>query len=187
MESVDEESEANEARYKQEISHHIETCSSTLKSLRADKTLLVETQTTSKKANMFTAHRKVSHRIENYESLLNDFKQESVSPDLTFKRNEELRNLLKTVKELGQLTGQTKQKSSQNTNTLFTELAVDSSHQVNIKMSSDSKCPYITGCTFMPDGGQLFNWTSHHGMYHQSTTAASWSLYQRRRSYNLYS
>ena len=150
---VIKESEVHEARYKQEISHHIETCSSTLKSLWADETLLVETQKTSKKANMFTAHHKVSHRIKNYESLLNDFMQESVLPDLTFKRNEELRNLLKTVKELGQLTGQTKHKSSQNAKILFAELRVDSSHQVNIKMSSDSKCPYITGCTFMPDGG----------------------------------
>ena len=150
---VVKESEIHEARYKQEISHHIETCSSTLKSLTADKTLLVEARATSKKANMFAAHRKVSHRIENYESLLNDFKQESVSPDLTFKRNEELRNLLKTVKELGQLTGQIKQKSSQNTNIIFTELAVDSSRNVNIQLSSDSDCPRITGCTFMPDGG----------------------------------
>ena len=150
---VVKESEVHEAKFKQEISRHIETCSSTLKSLTADKTLLVEAQTTSKKANMFAAHHKVSHRIENYESLLNDFKQESASPDLTFKSNEELRNLLKTVKELGQLTGQIKQKSSQNTNTIFTELAVDSSRQVNIQLSSDSACPRIRGCTFMPDGG----------------------------------
>ena len=150
---VVKESEVHEARYKQEISHHIETCSSTLKSLTADKTLLVEAQTTSKKANMFTAHHKVSHRIENYETLLNDFKQESISPDLTFKRNEELRNLLKTVKQLGQLTGQITHKSSQNTNTLFTELAVDSSRKVKIQLSSDSYCPWISGCTFMPDGG----------------------------------
>ena len=150
---VVKESEVHEAKFKQEISRHIETCSSTLKSLTADKTLLVEAQTTSKKANMFAAHHKVSHRIENYESLLNDFKQESISPNLTFKSNEELRNLLKPVKQLGQLTGQIKQKSSQNTNTLFTELAVDSSRQVNIQLSSDSHCPDITGCTFMPDGG----------------------------------
>ena len=150
---VVKESEIHEARYKQEISHHIETCSSTLKSLTADKTRLVEAQKTSKKANMFAAHCKVSHRIENYESLLNDFKQESASPDLTFKSNEELRNLLKTVKELGQLIGQITHKSSQNTNTLFTELAVDSSRKVNIQLSSDSDCPRITGCTFMPDGG----------------------------------
>ena len=149
---VIKESEVNEARYKQEISHHIETCSSTLKSLTGDKTLLVEAQTTSKKANMFAAHHKVSHRIESYNSLLNDFKQESVSPDLTFKRNEALRNLLKTVKELGKITGQIKQKSSQNTNTLFTDLAIDSSRKVNIQLSSDSDCPNITGCTFMSDG-----------------------------------
>ena len=158
---VVKESEIHEARYKQEISHHIETCSSTLKSLTADKTLLVEAQATSKKANMFAAHCKVSHRIENYESLLNDFKQESVSPDLTFKSYEELRNLLKTVKQLGQLTGQIKQKSSQNTNTLFTELAVDSSRQVNIQLPSDSHRPDIKGCTFMPDGGVVLCDSSH--------------------------
>ena len=150
---VVKESEVHEAKFKQEISRHIETCSSTLKSLTADKTLLDEAQTTSKKANMFAAHHKVSHRIQNYESLLNDFKQESVSPDLTFKRNEELRNLLKTVKELGKLIGQITHKSSQNTNTLFTELAVDSSRKVNIQLLSDSDCPRITGCTFMSDGG----------------------------------
>ena len=157
---VVKESEVHEAKFKQEISRHIESCSSTLKSLTADKTLLVEAQTTSKKANMFAAHHKVSHRIENYESLLNDIKQESVSPDLTFKRNEELRNLLKTVKELGQLTGQITHKSSQNTNTLFTELAVDTSQKVNIQLSSDSKCPWITGCTFIPDGGVVL--CDHH-------------------------
>ena len=150
---VVKESEVHEAKFKQEINRHIETCSSTLKSLTTDKTLLVVAQTTLKKANMFTAHHKVSHRIESYESLLNDFKQESVSPDLTFKSNEELRNLLKTVKELGKLTGQINQQSSQNTNTLFTELAVDSSRKVNIKLSSDSSCPCITSCTFMSDGG----------------------------------
>ena len=150
---VVKESEVHEAKFKQEINRHIETCSSTLISLTADKTLLVEAQTTSKKTNMFAAHHKVSHRIENYESLLNDFKQESESPDLTFKRNEELRNLLKTVKELGQLTGQITHKSSQNANTLFTELAVDSSQEVNIQLSSDSHRPYISGCTFIPDGG----------------------------------
>ena len=157
---VVKESKIHEARYKQEINHHIETCSSTLKFLTSDKTLLVKAQATSNKANMFAAHRKVSHRIENYESLLNDFKQESASPDLTFKRNEELRNLLKTVKELGQLTGQIKHKLSQNTNTLFTELAVDSSRKVNIQLSGDSGCPYITGCTFMPDGGVVL--CDHH-------------------------
>ena len=172
---VVKESEVHEAKFKQEISHHIETCSSTLKSLTADKTLLVEAQTTSKKTYMFAAHRKVSHRIENYESLLNDFKQESASPDLTFKRNEELRNLLKTIKELGQLTGQITHKSSQNTNTLFTELGqltgqikhkssqytntlftelvVDSSRKVNLQLSSDSGWSSISGCTFMSDGG----------------------------------
>ena len=150
---VVKESEVHEAKFKQEISRHIESCSSTLKSLTADKTFLVEAQTTSKNANMFAAHHIVSHRIESYESLLNDFKQESISPDLTFKSNEELRNLLKTVKELGQLTGQITHKSSQNTNTLFTELAVDSSRQVKIKMSSDRDRPDITGCTFIPDGG----------------------------------
>ena len=98
---------------------------------------------------MFAAHHKVSHRIESYESLLNDFKQESVSPDLTFKRNEELRNLLKTVKELGKLTGQithkvskvATHKSSPNTNTLFTELAVDFLRKVNIQSSQDIVSP----------------------------------------------
>ena len=150
---VIKESEIHEAKYKQEISRHIETCSSTLKSLTADKTLLVEAQTTSKKTNMFAAHHKVSHRIENYESLLNDFKQESASPDLTFKSNEGLRNLLKNAQKLGQLAGQITHKSSQNTNTLFTELAVDSLRKVVIELSSDSCCPRITGCTFMPDGG----------------------------------
>ena len=147
---VIKESEIHEAEYKQELSRHIKTCSSTLKSLTSDKILLVEAQATSNKVNMFAAHHKVSHRIESYDSLLNDFKQESLSPYLTFKRNEELRNLLKSVKELGQLTGQINHKS-QNTNTLFTELALDSSRKVNIELSSDNYCPCITGCTFMSD------------------------------------
>ena len=47
---VVKESEVHEAKLKQDINRHIETCSSTLKSLTADKTLLVEAQTTSKKS-----------------------------------------------------------------------------------------------------------------------------------------
>ena len=35
---------------------------------------------------------------------------------------------------------------------LFTELTVTSFSLINIKMSGDSNCPWITGCCFMSDG-----------------------------------
>ena len=87
-----------------EISHHIETCTTTLKSLKMDTTLLDEARKTSKKANMFSADLKMSPRLKEYQNLLQDLQKESKSLKFSFKMHEQLQNIQKNVKELGQLT-----------------------------------------------------------------------------------
>ena len=57
------------------------------------------------------------------------------------------------MKELGQLSiDSVKHKVSASTDKLFTEMAIASTSEVNIKMSGERKALYICGCTFMPNG-----------------------------------
>ena len=57
------------------------------------------------------------------------------------------------MKELGQLSiDSVKHPMSASKDTLFTEMTVASKSEVNIKMSGERELPYISGCTFMPNG-----------------------------------
>ena len=57
------------------------------------------------------------------------------------------------MKELGQLSiDSVNYPMSASTDTLFTEMTVASMIEVNIKMSGERELPWITGCTFMPNG-----------------------------------
>ena len=136
-----------------EINNHIDTCTTTLKSLKMDTTLLDEARKTSKKANMFSADLKLSPRLKEYQNLLQYLQKESKSPNLYFEIHEQLLNIQKNVKELGQLTvGSVKHHVTPTTDNSFTELTVKGSSSVKINMPEDSSCSNITGCTFMPNG-----------------------------------
>ena len=137
-----------------EISHHIETCTTTLKSLKMDTTLLDEARKTSKKANMFSADLKMSPRLKEYQNLLQYLQKESKSPNFSFKVHKQLQNIQKNVKELGQLTvDSVKYHVTPTTYTLLTVLTVKNSSSVKINMPGDSHfSSSITGCTFMPNG-----------------------------------
>ena len=57
------------------------------------------------------------------------------------------------MKELGQLSiDSVKHPMSASKDTLFTEMTVASTSEVNIKMSGEREVPCISGCTFMPNG-----------------------------------
>ena len=57
------------------------------------------------------------------------------------------------MKKLGQLSiDSVKHPMSASKDTLFTEMTVASKSEVNIKMSGERAVPYISGCTFMPNG-----------------------------------
>ena len=57
------------------------------------------------------------------------------------------------MNELGQLSiDSVKHPMSASKDTLFTEMTVASMSEVNIKMSGEREVPYISGCTFMPNG-----------------------------------
>ena len=137
----------------QEISHHIETCTTTLKSLKMDTTLLDEVRKTSKKANMFSADLKMSPRLKEYQNLLQYLQKESKSPNLYFEIHEHLQIIQKNVKELGQLIGDSiKHHVAPTIDNSFTELTEKSPSSVKIKMQGDIMSSKITGCTFMPNG-----------------------------------
>ena len=164
---------------KKETSHHIETCTTTLKSLKMDTTLLDEARKTSKKVNMFSANLKMSPRLKEYQNLLQYLQKESKSPGFSFEIHEQLQNIQKNVKELGQLTvGSVKHHVTPITDNSFTELTVKSSSSVKINIPGDSGCSYITGCTFMPNGDVvLCDWSNHYVILLSGTFTTKDSLH----------
>ena len=57
------------------------------------------------------------------------------------------------MNELGQLSiDSVKHPMSASTDKLFTEMTVARTSEVNIKMSGEREIPWISGCTFMPNG-----------------------------------
>ena len=164
---------------KKEISHHIETCTTTLKSLKMDTTLLDEARKTSKKANMFSTDLKMSPRLKEYQNLLQDLQKESKSPNFYFKIHEQLQNIQKNVKELGQLTvGSVKHHVTPITDNTFTELTVKSYSSVKINIPGDNGYSHISGCTFMSNGDVvLCDWSNHYVILLSGTFTTKDSLH----------
>ena len=136
-----------------ELNRHISSYVTTKQSLETDEKFLGDAKRTSEKGDMFAAALKVSHRLEDYEKLLQDICQDSKSTSIVFKRNEQLLDIQKKVKELGNLTvDYIKPHKPKNTDILFTDLKAGSSNQINIWMPSDRSCSGIKGCAVWPNG-----------------------------------
>ena len=138
---------------RQELERHVSTCATTKQLLETDEKLLDDAKRTSEKEVMFAAALKVSHRLEGYERLLQDICEDSKSTSIAFKRNEQLLDVQKKVKELGTLTvDYIKSHKPINAGILFKDLKVESSNQITVRTPTDRSFPGIRGCAFMPNG-----------------------------------
>ena len=136
-----------------ELNRHITSYVTIKQSLETDAKLLDDAKRTSEKGDMFAAALKVSHRLKDYEKLLQAICQDSKSTSIEFKRNEQLLDVQKKVKELGNLTVEyIKSHKPKNSDILFTDLKIENSNQIDIRTPTDGSCPRITGCAVMPNG-----------------------------------
>ena len=136
-----------------DLNRHISSCVTTKQSLETDEKLLGDAKRTSEKGDMFAAALKVSHRLKDYEKLLQDICQDSKSTSIVFKNNKQLLDVQKKVKELGNLTVEyIKSHKPKNSDILFTDLKIENSNQIDIRTPSDGSCPRIRGCAVMPNG-----------------------------------
>ena len=137
-----------------DVEQHIPTCTDTLKSLDDDLKMLDDASKCSNAEMMFAADVKVSKRLTELRSMMNDFQDEVKAPLIDFEGNQKLLNLKHEVQALGTL----RVSESQKTKTEpvnFLNMKLQNSREVQIKLPNDKNVPFITGCTFMVDGQLL--------------------------------
>ena len=140
-----------ESRNRQDVGRQISSYTMTKQLIQTDSKILSDVKKSANKADMFAADVKISKRFTEYERLLRDIRQEAKSPNLLFRKNEQLWDILIKIKNIGTLVENTT-KTDQRKQMMLTDLKVDSLSQKNIKMPSDGLGAALTGCVFMPDG-----------------------------------
>lgn len=136
---------------RQVIQRLMSTCLTTNQLLASDSKLLKAANTSGKKDKMFASDVRISSRLRECHTVLQDLHEEAEPPILEFKENNKLMEMRKEIKELGTVNGkhfpcnETHEKG-------FVDLKVSNRRQFNIKLPGDEKRPWITGCAFMPDG-----------------------------------
>lgn len=150
-ENIIKDTENFNSQERQLIEHHISSCSTTKQLIEKDLKLLNDVKTASEETSMFAVDVKVTNHLKTYEQLLTDIAKEFKSPQLKFKPDARLSNVLEDVKELGSLTVD-HVKPSLLKGSLFLDLKVEHAFQVDIKTHTDTTTPSISGCAFMPDG-----------------------------------
>lgn len=140
-----------ESKIRQDIEKYLSTFSATKQTLEADEKLLCDAQKSLKKTDMFVADVKVSTRLNDYERLLKDIRNEIKPPNITFERNKALAEMRERVFELGTLTDSIA-KIVVPKERLFTDIKVVVSSQINVTLPEDDSTLHISGCAFLPDG-----------------------------------
>lgn len=97
------ELDERDAEKQQEIDHNILSCTTVKQMLQKDLNLINDVSTASFDVSMFAADVKVSKRLIEYERLLQDIRWETKSSILTFRRNEQLFDMLETMDVIGTL------------------------------------------------------------------------------------
>ena len=119
--------------------------------LQADLKLVNDVKKTSSKVDMFATDVKVSKRLSEYDRKLLSIQQDAKPPSLIFQRNTQVTGMLMDINTLGTLISD-EIKSEQTKQFLFSDLNVERTSQIIVRMSEDEHTPDITGCAFMPDG-----------------------------------
>ena len=152
-ENILKELELFESQERQEIERLISSCSAAQQMIRYDTILLEGAKNPSTANNKFAADVQVSVRLKKCEMLLQEISDETTTPAVTFERNEKLVDLQKSIDKLGTLTTAGYSQSQNSQSRLFPQINVQTSFEVDIKLSEDSSKPWISGCEFLQDGG----------------------------------
>ena len=162
--------EKSATQHRENLESHLSACDTTTEILRSEIELLKDVMKTNEKDLQFAADVKVSNRLEQLESSLEDVLDGGESANITFKRNTELVEKLRKTR-LGTITlgsrdsrgetesfleidvresfGSHEQRKQINS---FLDLEVESPNHVEIKCSEQEKVPSITGCVFLQSG-----------------------------------
>ena len=150
MQAMSTELRDRKSRHRQEVDDHISLCTTTKQLIETDLKMLHDSKKSADKADMFAADVKVSKRLAEYDRLLKEIQPMTSLPSLTFKRNDQLWDLLINIKNIGLLVEHGIE-TEQSKKMLFTDLKVKSHNKTNVRMTTDQKISSIFGCVIMPD------------------------------------
>ena len=157
--SIKRDLETRVREQRQEIEHHIDSCLTTIKTIKADSKLVYDAKQSDRKDKMFVTDIKISTRFEDYKALLQDVKTETKKPILAFERDKKLVEMLSNIGAMGQVIFQEGVEPKKAPNKTRSNVVIDkhviNSEQVIINSSDDVTTPWVTGCTFMPNGQAL--------------------------------
>ena len=154
-ENILKELESFEAKERQEIESFISSCSAGQQIIRSDTKLLEDAKNWSRANEKFATDIQASVRLKKCESLLQEICDETMTPAVTFERNKKLVDLQKTIDKLGTLTTAGYSQFQNSQSRLFSQISVQTSSEVDIKLSEDINSPWISGCDILQDGGVI--------------------------------
>ena len=154
-ENILKELESFESQERQEIERCVLTCSAAQQVIRFDTILLEDAKYSSIANNMLAADIQVSVRLNKCDMLLQEIGDEATAPAVTFKRNETLVDFQKSIDKLGTLTVARYSNADNSQCKRFPQIKFQTSSEVDIKLSEDSKIPWISGCDVLQDGGVI--------------------------------
>ena len=144
------------------VDQNVSTIDAALNVLRVDSKRLEDAKRDGRNEAMFVADTQVSKSIHGYARKLAELEKDIEKPNLAFKRNELLADLVAGVNSLGSLLSQRISDNQDNKlpgkpySTSSTKMLKDrnikSRKEVNVRTYEDNKDPWISGCTVMPNG-----------------------------------
>ena len=144
--------EKHEKKRKQLIDDQIKSLTTALQMIDLDYKLLEDAKYDNKAETMFSSDIKISKNLSEYETVLDDLQNNFERSDLYFQRNSKLVELQQKIDSLGSI----KEKDSVSYKSTSTKVVlgmnVQSSSQLNVRLGSDNREPWITGFCFMPSG-----------------------------------
>ena len=142
--------EKHEKKRKQLIDDQIKSLTTALQMIDLDYKLLEDAKYDNKAETMFSSDIKISKNLSEYETVLDDLQNNFERSDLYFQRNSKLVELQQKIDSLGSI----KEKDSVSYKSTSTKVVlgmnVQSSSQLNVRLGSDNRESWITGCCFMP-------------------------------------
>ena len=152
LESLDSLSNQN----LQAIEKHVAAMTVSLKAMNANLDSIDNAYKTKKDEVMFSANVKFSKTLSEYDDLIQDIRNSMQLPDLKFKQNKKLTDLLKQGEGLGIIDTSEVGETDQD-HVIILDLKVRSKKEVSVKLSDDGLTPQITGCTFLSNGHILLS------------------------------
>ena len=138
----------------QAIEKQIADIKTLLQALTSDLDIIDNANKTNDDEIMFSANVKISKSISEYDDLIRDIRNGMKLPKLKFQKNKTLIDMLKCVEGLGRLEAP-EVSSLQQDHVVILDMKVKSTTEVNMTLLNDKTCPYIAGCTFLPDNQGL--------------------------------